>query len=390
MNLINFEKQTVSNDKWFTVNDYRKVDHEKTYDIIRNMLGNITKILPNQFKGTLTVQDEISSYLGEKGSYFENLKINMSVDMYEREINLKYPMLLKGNYFIMNGSMYIPILFLERSPIDILKDSKKGTLIFINLMPTFNITINVDKNEILIKRKILDLNTFIYCLFEDDPEYLESISDTIEPSILSKTEMKKEVIKLLGFHDDKYFENNNLSISEFFDKYIILDYFKEMFIDKFGISSIKDIIKLTIKHYIDDVEINMSDINNRRVVMSEYLITPVYEMYLRLLFGAMDKNDKQAFLPTMNSRVILTSGFQKLMHGGVYFNTSLPYINPIINKISQDIYIISEGRIPKSWSANHPNAIGKLCPISVSAQQMGKNLIFTNDTRINKYGRVEQ
>jgi len=158
----------------------------------------------------------------------------------------------------------------------------------------------------------------------------------------------------------------------------------------FGIDNIKDIVKLILSYYIKKTEINMSDIKNRRLVLNEYIINPVYEMYLRLLFGAIDKNEKQAFLPSMNPRVILTSGFQKLLHGGVYFNTSLPYTNPIINKVSQDIYIINDGRIPKSWSANHPNSIGKICPISVSAQQMGKNLVFTNDTRINYYGRIEQ
>ena len=391
MNLINFEPKTQSNDEWKTVNDFREMDHAKTYSIINNMLDNITKILPDQFKGKLTVEDDISNYLGEKGTYYENLKINMSVENYEQEINLKYPSLLKGNYFVMNGSMYIPILFLERAPIDVLPDLKKGNKYFINLLPTFNITINVQKNEIMIRNKMMELSGFIKGLYIDEPEYYETLvtDGVFPPTELEHANIKNEMIKLLGFHGNDYFHNNNLSIADFFNKYLILDYFRGMFNDSFGIEKIEDIVKLIMKYYINNVEINMSDIKNRRVIMNEYLINPVYEMYLRLLFGAIDKNEKQAFLPTMNSRTILTTGFQKLLHGGVYFNTSLPYTNPIINKISQDIYIISDGRIPKSWSANHPNGIGKLCPISVSAQQMGKNLIFTNDTRINYYGRVE-
>ena len=180
-----------------------------------------------------------------------------------------------------------------------------------------------------------------------------------------------------------------MSLQELFDDYLLLDYFRGMFLDFFGVDNIHDIVKYVIKYHVDDVDINMSDLRNRRIVMNEYLINPIYEMYLRLLYGAIDKNERQAFLPTMNSRVLITSGFRGLMHAGQYFNISLPYASPVINKVSQDIYIINDGRIPKSWTANHPSGFGKLCPISVSAQKMGSNLVFTNDTRINYYGKVE-
>ncbi len=392
MNMIEFEPRTQSDDEWKVVKDFRKIDHAKTYSIINNMLSNVEKLLPGEFKGKLEVTDDVSEYLAEKGSYYENLHINMKAGEFEQDINLKYPKLMKDNYFIMNGSMYIPILFLERSPIDILPDEKKGDKIFINLLPTFNITLNITKNEIMIRRKAMDFNAFLKGILVNEPEvFNEYVKEGIIPACDTSDEIiKRDMIKLLGIHGGDYFNYNPITIAQLFNKYIILDYFKGMFQDMFGIETIQEIMKLVITYHKDKVEINMSDIRNRRIVSNEYLINPVYEMYLRLLFGAIDKNEKQAFLPTMNNRVIITSGFQKLLHGGVYFNTSLPYTSPIINKVSQDIYIISEGRIPKSWSANHPSGLGKLCPISVSAQKMGSALIFTNDTRINYYGRVEQ
>ena len=186
------------------------------------------------------------------------------------------------------------------------------------------------------------------------------------------------------------FKNKNISIAEFFDNYIILDYFRGMFKDFYGISTFKDIVKLIIKYNMDKESINMADIRNRRVVMTEYLINPIFEMYIRLLYNAIDKKEKQSFLPTMNQRVLLTSGFSGLMHAGQYYNLALPYPSPIIHKVSQDIYIVKDSRIPKSWTANHPHSFGKLCPISVSAAHMGSNLVFTNSTRVNYYGRIEQ
>ncbi len=265
--------------------------------------------------------------------------------------------------------------------------------IFINILPTFNISINIEKDEIVIKRKSMAFGSFIRGILLDEPESYKKLVSENKISVCEISDdkdLKIEMIKLLGLHSDEYFNTNgSLSISDFFNKYLILDYFKGMFLDSFGVETIGEILKKVINMYHDDVDIDMSNLKNRRIVCNEYLIQPIYEMYIRLLFGAVDKSEKQAFLPTMNARVLLTTGFQKLMHGGTYFNTSLPYISPIVNKISQDIYIINDGRIPKSWTANNPSGIGKLCPISVSAAGMGSNLVFTTDTRINYYGRIE-
>jgi len=395
MNLIKFDKKMVSDDIWKIVPEFRKHDHQKVYLILENMMQNIMNLLPNEFKGSVKKEDYVSSYLGDHGTYYEKIIIEMEANEHEKKIELLYPKLVRDNYFIMNGSLYVPILFLERSPIDILKDEKKGDRIFVNLLPTFNLTFKFKSNEVVFRKKTVELNIFMRALFHDELDYFDSlVNDGIIAPIDSKLDVEDldalnaHVYKMMGFHETEFFKINSLDISNFFDSYIILDYFRGMFNDFFNVNNFKEIVKLVIG-YSQGVIIDMSDLRNRRIVMNEYLINPLFEMYLRLLYSAIDKNEKQAFLPTMNNRVIITSGFRGLMHAGQYFNTSLPYTNPIINKVSQDIYIINDGRVPKSWTANHPSGLGKLCPISVSAQNMGSNLVFTNDTRINYFGRIE-
>ena len=76
------------------------------------------------------------------------------------------------------------------------------------------------------------------------------------------------------------------------------------------------------------------------------------------------------------------------MHNGMLFNSSLPFTAPLVHKISQDIIIIKNG-VPRNWTSNHDSALGIICPISVSAQNMGSNLVFTQDTHINKYGKIK-
>lgn len=391
MNLLSFSPRTISDSNWKTLADFREIDHPKVYSILQNMMDNINHLLPI-FEGKVSKETYSTSYLGEQGSYYEKIRIFMKAGNHEQKIELLYPQLLKKNYFVMNGSMYVPLLFLERAPIDIIPDEKKGNRILVSLLPTYNFSFNISKNEIQFRNKIINFNMFISALF-NEPEDEEYLTHLVENGIMEPYEELEgdidSIFKNLGFHDREFFTKNSLTLSNFIDDYILLDYFKNMFYDFYKVNNIKDIIKLVIEYHVKNSTINMSDIRNRRVVMTEYLISPIFEMYLRLLYGAIDKNEKQAFLPTMNNRVLLTTGFRGNMHGGQYFNIALPYTSPIINKISQDIYIVTDGRVPKSWTANHPSAIGKLCPISVSAQKMGSNLVFTNDTRINHYGRIE-
>ena len=102
----------------------------------------------------------------------------------------------------------------------------------------------------------------------------------------------------------------------------------------------------------------------------------------------MDKK-AQNFLPTINEFAVLTTGFNGLLHRGQLYDIALPYPLPLINKVSQDIQIIKQGRLPKSWQRNDVSGFGVICPISVSAQSMGTNLVFTSTARINKFGRLQ-
>ncbi|MFA7127914.1 MAG: hypothetical protein WC136_01955 [Sphaerochaeta sp.] len=395
MNLIKFPQKTVSDEKWFTVRDYREHDHQKIYTILDNMMKNISNILPGEFESKISRENSISKYLHTNANYHEKIKIFMKTKDHEQNIDLTYPKLLKGNYFMLNGSLYVPTMCLERSPIDIIKkDDKKGTKYVVNLLPTFVLTFNFMKNEVMFRKKTIPLNLFIVALLGEEEfnqlVQLDKVKQLEQDDMIQGEKSIEEfVFNTLGLHEIDKLKSKNITLAKFFDEYLILDYFREMFYDFFNVRSIKDITRKIIDMNFNNIGVNMADLRNRRIVLNEYLINPIFEMYLRLLYGAIDKHEKQAFLPTMNSKVILTSGFGTMLHRGQYYNISLPFTNPIINKVSQSIYIVKDGRIPKSWTANHPSAIGKICPISVSADNMGSNLVFTNDTRINYYGRVE-
>ena len=392
MNLINFKKKVTSDQTWKTLVDFREMDHSKLKPILANMFKNIQDLLGPDFKYDIKMVTQTSDYLAEKATHYEHVSCGLKFLEQSQDIKFLYPKLLKGNYFVMAGSLYIPLVFLERAPIDVLRSEQKKEKIFVNIMPTFNLTFSFETNEIIFRKKTAKLASFIRVIFEDNVLYYKHLVESkVIPECEFKTfqEAKDHILKMMGFHNIEYFNTNNIKVAEFFNKYLLLDYFKGMFDDFFGIKSIEKIIEQAVKYHVENLEIDMSSLKNRRLVMNEYLINPIYEMYLRLLYSSIEKKENQAFMPTINQNVVITSGFRGLMHAGNFFNNGLPYTNPTINKISQDIYIITDGRLPKSWTCNHPSALGRICPISVSAQKMGSNIVGTNNLRVNYYGRIE-
>jgi hypothetical protein len=403
MNLVPTKQRTISGDGWYTIPDYRKPDHNKIFGILDDMFLRLSKTFNIQYKIEFIDKVEDSKvYLSEYATYMNQINIHLDINGEKTVVKLKYPQLVHDNYFIMNGSLYIPLMFLERSPIDRINDvdpitGKNEGKILLNILPSFNLTFDFINSRVLYKgKKIIENDIFFSLMFntEDDKEYIQYLIDN---NIITKYVDhldEDEFYKVIKAFDLKSLniqkEGRDITLAEFFDDYLLLDYFKGMFKKIYNVDTIKEILKIIVKYYLDNTFIDMSDLKNRRIVINEYLINSVFEYYLRFLRNIADTKDptKKPFNPSMNSQVLITSGFRGLMHGGSYYNISLPYVVPLLYKVSQKIYIVGE-KVPRSWTANHPSAYGKICPISVSAQNMGENLIFTSDVRLDEYGLIE-
>lgn len=405
MNLIIPEKSIVSDNEWFTIPDWRKQDHQKIFEILQDMFNKLSKLFGITYEINLINNLESKKiYLSEYANYLNTIEINIQVPGSEKinTIKLVYPQLVQNNYFILNGNMYVPLLFLERNLIDRINDidenGKNIGKIILNLMSSFNLTFDFINDKILFRgKKLIDPTMFFNIMFEGDKEYLEYlVSNNIIKKIKKPTNDEINlIIKALDMTSLNTKKNDRqITLPEFFDDYLLLDYFKEIFKLSYGVDNIKDILKTIIKYYICNINIDMADLKNRRVVINEYLIFPIFEYYIRFLKNIVNNeveakdNDKKVFIPTMNAGVLMTSGFSGLMHSGQFYNISLPFTTPLLYKVSQKIYIVGE-KVPKSWTSNHKSSYGRICPISVSAQDMGENLVFTSSVRLNKYGLIE-
>ncbi len=391
MNSILFEVPTdTDTDGWFHIKDFRKEDFAKIPNLLKNIYKNIKKI-DDRFNYEITHENQSSPYLEDMATHHQKVTIKQSFEDQSNVISVLIPRLMYDNFFTLNGSHYVPLLFLEKAPIDrILNLEAKKNKIFINLNAVYNFTFDFQKKTVQFRSKVISLNIFLKIMFVNDHDYLVELIDLglIEDSSFTKEEYKKFVKNFLDFYKWEYFNDNDIEISEWMDEFFLLDYYRNIFIDYYGIDTLNGIIKKVIELYVTDEDIDMATLSNRRVVLVEYLIRPLFEIYTRLLYGVVDKKS-QNFLPSINEYAVITSGFNGLLHRGQLYDISNPYPLPLINKVSQDIQIIKAGRLPKSWQRNDKSGFGVICPISVSPQNMGTNLVFTSSAQINKLGRLK-
>lgn len=388
MNLINYSLPEEESKDWLLIKDFRKHDFEKIKTLTDNMYNNI-KLIEPEFNFNIKLEHQTSPYLEDNANYYNRLTIVQKYLDQENTLSVLIPRLMYDNFFILNGSSYVPLLFLEKAPIDrILNDEVNKNKIFININAVYNFTFDFQRKMVQFRSKLISLDIFLRIMFQHDKDYLIELMDLdlISKTTYAKDEYKKFVKNFLDFYKWEHF--NDIDIVGWMDKYFLLDYYRSLFIDYYNIDNLNDIIKMVINLYVNDVDIDMASLSNRRVVLTEYLIKPLFEIYVRLLYGIVDKKT-QNFLPTINEYAVLTTGFNGLLHRGQLYDISNPYPLPLINKVSQDIQIIKNGRLPKSWQRNDKSGFGVICPISVSPQNMGTNLIFTSNTQINKLGRLQ-
>jgi hypothetical protein len=388
MNLINFAVPEVKDENWMAIKDFREADFDKMLPIVENMYKNIKAIEPN-FDYNISLDNQSSPYLEDAATYYKKLKVEQKYLDQENTLGVLIPRLMHDNFFILNGSYYIPLLFLEKAPIDrILNKETNSNKIFININAVYNFTFDFQKGIVQFRAKQISMDIFFRIMFHKDPDYLVELLDLglISKTSYTKDEYKKFVKSFLDFYKWEYFNDKDIAV--WMDKFLVLDYYREIFKDYYNVFTLNEIVKKVVDFFVEEKDIDMATLSNRRVVLLEYLIRPIFEVYTRLLYGIVDKKS-QNFLPTVNEYACITSGFNGLLHRGNLYDQSNPYPIPLINKISQDIQIIKQGRLPKSWQRNDVSGFGVVCPISVSAQNMGTNLVFTSEAKINRLGRLK-
>ena len=381
----------------FSIAEFRKYDYEKFEKTLHQMWSNLANLHPD-FSYEIKKQKLVSAYSGFGRDHQIQFIIWHKFKDVESELKLNLPELVYNSYFILSNSYYIPTMVLERLPID-KNIRKQATFVSLNNKHVFAITkskkskaLKTDNYIVTTSRnKIVTLDYFAAAVFADRPEYLEELKKRkMIKKIYKYNKVIKDVIRAIGFFNSEYFKNEML-LPDFLNNYYALPYHRELWKRIYGVDTFEDLFFLAIKATQDDnlEYFDLSDLRNRRLVLSEYLISPVYDTYYRILNTLTDKEGaRQIILPAMNANAIITTGFRKLLHGKQIYDISSPWAIPLMYKVSQKISII-QNEVPRSWAQLHDTHYGTVDPINISPSDFGSVITFTSGARVDKYGMFE-
>ena len=389
-------EQTDSKKETFSVAEFRKYDYEKFEKILYNMWENLAKLHPD-YSYEIKKQKLVSAYSGFGRDHQMQFIIWHKFKDVESELRINLPELVYDSYFILSNSYYIPTMVLERLPID--KNVRKQ-VVFVLLSNKHVFAITKSKKSkadtyivTTSRNKVVLLDYFVSALFVNKPEYLEELRERkIIKKIYNYNKAIKDVINALGFFNPEYFKSEIL-LPDFMNNYYALPYHRELWKRIYGVDKFEDLFFLAIKAYHDEKKdreyFDLSDLRNRRLVMSEYLISSVYDTHYRTLNTLTDKEGaKKIILPTMKANAIISVGFRNLLHGKQIYDISSPWAIPLMYKVSQKISII-QNEVPKSWAQLHDTHYGIVDPINISPSDFGSVITFTSESRVDKYGMFE-
>ena len=390
MNFLKIPEASKQETEGFSIAEFRKYDYEKFEKQLRHMWENLSRLHPD-FSYEITKQKLTSAYSGFGRDHQIQFTINHKFKDVESELKLNLPELMYDAYFILSNSYYIPTMVLERLPID-KNIRKQATFVSLNSKHVFAITKSRKSkvNNYIVttsRNKIIPLDYFAAAIFVDRPEYLEELKERgLIKKIYKYNKVIKDVIRALGFFNTEYFKT--MMLSDFMNNYYCLDDHKKLWKRIYGVDTFEDLFFLAIKASQDDKPeyFDLSDLRNRRLAMSEYLISPVYDTYYRILNTLTDKEGaRQIILPAMNANVVITTGFRSMLHGKQIYDISSPWAIPLMYKVSQKISII-QNEVPRSWAQLHKTHYGVVDPINISPSDFGSVLTFTGEARVDENG----
>ena len=344
---------------------FRQYDLDRT----RKVLSDLFQYnLPPNLTGKLeTIESKNNVFKGIKCENEMNIwRITINTPSTESVFEFDVPKLIKQNYFLLDGNYYCPPLILELSPVDY---NPKSKLHSIYLRPHVKMTLDVENDKVSIG-------------------FSNKINLSLFKKILNNEKVEQdELDKVWSFLGITNPNNVKMSVSEFIDKFIFIGYYKKV-VSNYISPTHNNFTLLEIIEYVEKMdELDFSDINNRRIVFADYLFEGVYDLYDKIV--KVWYNKKRISLQN-NSSIVTYNGFATNMKRGGLVDKSLPW-SVSINKCTQSLKgMDSDTKLKRSWMSASESQFGIICPISVSAGNMGKVLYLTDSAQINMFGKLSK
>jgi hypothetical protein len=378
-----------------TISQFRK----SQYDMIPNFIDLIIKYVSKQnndylkikrkmIRPKLTYQGIYNTELVQVEAYVNNTNFN---DMEVNEklfFKLYIPKLIYGAFFIINGNFYVPTLYILDKPIVIKKKS-------IKLFSLFNsLSISLSHDIATFTRANIPLQ-YLFGVFLETNEEKQIYAD-----IANKFKLKyqpKNESDILNYFNNNIGRDTKKDIIEFFDNLFFDDYtrylYQGCYPKLFNESvSLKEALIQSLKMKLDDEIPEYIDLNYKRLVFIELLLSPLFKR-----IGNIAAQAARGFFPDevkidhlqilkhfLNSPDKKKKGSEG-MSGNYLYDT----VNLMSGMLMHKVSMINPGSTspPSTISDTHLSHYKRVCPISVSNQKPGEVISVLPTTRFDYCGQ---
>jgi len=287
-------------------------------------------------------------------------------------LEIVIPKLIEGQFFRLNGSLYIPQFYIADEPITIKKNS-------ISLYSLFSpMTIYSGENRVIFMGNNIPIMRFLKLYYSDDEiknlNFPFEILDNEEPidivlhnfsKILGIPPVKKEIIDKIDLL--------------FFD-----DWTSELYMEYYGIKpTLKSILdKITT---MDSDNVSFIDLNHKRLIFIEYILSPLFKAVTSAVNKLVSDNHNPKLLGIRIGDIVKYF-FNDLKKSNRYDNVN--GFSGILNLKANFRNPKGGDDLPSEISNVHPSFKGKICPVTVSNTSPGESvtLVPNQSLRNLKFG----
>ncbi len=393
MNLLQNRLNDSTENSVLTVDTFREyqynlIDHflRLIVEYISKQNGNYLQLVSKSIKPKLAYQSIFNTNLNHVEVHVKNK--NLKEQESKLFFKLLVPRLIDRSFFIINGNYYVPSLYILDKPIVIKKKS-------IKLYSLFNsISISLSHDITTFTRANIPLQ-YMFGLFLETDEELDLYRQlTNIYKIKFKPKKEADILNYFGNNIGRYTREDIIKFFEnlFFDdytKYLYKSCYPGTFDDKM---SLKDILITSLKMRINDEIPNYIDLEHKRLVFIELLLSPLFKRV-----GSLAAQAARGFFPDelkidhlqIQKHFLTSPDKKKKGSEGLSGNYLYDTVNLMSGMLTHKVSMINPGSAnpPSTISDIHPTHFKRICPISVSNQKPGEVISVLPTTRFDYSGQ---
>jgi len=371
------------------MNNFRKNQYELIEDFFKLFIEYIGQQNNYYMKFSKIIIREKLDYFGLTNSQCTEVVVYIILesDNSEKEfIRLLMPTLLSEQMFYLNGCFYCPAIYTIDYPLVIKKESIKLSSLFNSITAYF-------KDDMVTFTGVnIPINYFISLFIDDDEDLMNKFKDLMEKKFKHNFEVPLLDNIIVYFSNKFNFSGSTKEeLIHFINKIFFDRYTYNLYQTCYNETDLTKLIKKGINMYINNEFYNFVDLNYKRLIFMEFLLTPIIKrisyMAKRAWSGYIDdeiKIDERVLIKHFLKTRDVTKK-QKGLSGNYLYNITNLYTGILQCKVGMVSPEVENE--PRSIRTIHDSHFGKICTITISSQNPGRVVSFIPTTKLDVFGR---